>query len=88
MLKSREEILKQCGELIDTIGELFDEKIKYERKFCEESRKRKEAETELAKSNFKLEKIKAQINQLQIMGMKPLQAFKDDLLKILEGTNE
>lgn len=63
MLRSREEIIKQCGELIDMVGELFDEKIKYERKFCEESRKRKEAETELAKSNFKLEKIKAYIKK-------------------------
>ena len=77
MLKSREEITKQCGELIDTIGKLFDDKIKYERKFCEELRKRKEAETELAEANFKLEKIKAQINQLQIMGMVVLMKMKE-----------
>ena len=85
MLKSREEITKQCGELIDTIGELFDEKIKYERKFCEESRKRKEAETELAKSNFKLEKIKAYIEK----GKEDNYNIDvNDILDIVEGTNE
>lgn len=85
MIKSREEITKQCGELIDTIGELFDEKIKYERKFCEEARKRKEAETELAKSNFKLEKIKRYIKK----GKEDLYHIDiNDILDIVEGKDE
>ena len=85
MIKSREEITKQCGELIDTIGELFDEKIKYERKFCEESRKRKEAEKELAEANFKLEKAVMLLkNNIGNNAME----LRVEAIKILEGTNE
>ena len=56
MRKSREEIIKQTGELVDLVGELFDEREETWRKFCKCSRDLKEVEKELAKANFKIEK--------------------------------
>lgn len=95
MIKSREEITKQCGELIDMVGELFDEKIKYERKFCEESRKRKEAETELADKNFRLEKIKQFIEEHNIIGANKEylpqgveKCYSVELMCLVEGKDE
>ena len=85
MLKSREEITKQCGELIDTIGEIFDDKIKYERKFCEEARKRKESETELAEANFRIEKALTLLKNN--IGNNAIE-LRVETIKILEGKNE
>lgn len=57
MEKSRQEIIKQCGELVDLVGDLYDENEKNWRRYCNESRKRNEVEKELADRNFKIEKV-------------------------------
>ena len=56
MRKSREEIVKQTGELVDLVGELFDEREETWRKFCKCSRDLKEVEQELAEANFRIDK--------------------------------
>lgn len=58
MRKSREEIVKQTGELVDLVGELFDEREETWRKFCKCSRDLKEVEKELAEANYKIEQAK------------------------------
>ena len=56
MRKSREEIVKQTGDLVDLVGELFDEREETWRKFCKCSRDLKEVEKELAEANFRIDK--------------------------------
>ena len=86
MRKSREEIVKQTGELVDLVGELFDEREETWRKFCKCSRDLKEVEQELAKKNFIIEKA---LNYIAVVNeVKGTEAYRIGLIEILEGKNE
>lgn len=86
MRKSREEIIKQTGDLVDLVGELFDEREETWRKFCKCSRDLKEAEKELAKANFRIEKA---LNYIAVVNeVKGTEAYRIGLIEILEDKNE
>lgn len=86
MRKSREEIIKQTGELVDLVGELFDEREETWRKFCKCSRDLKEVEQELAEANFRIEKA---LNYIAVVNeVKGTEAYRIGLIEILEGKNE
>lgn len=86
MRKSREEIVKQTGDLVDLVGELFDEREETWRKFCKCSRDLKEVEQELAEANFRIEKA---LNYIAVVNeVKGTEAYRIGLIEILEGKNE
>lgn len=86
MRKSKEEIVKQTGELIDLVGELFDEREETWRKFCKCSRDLKEVEQKLAEANFRIEKA---LNYIAVVNeVKGTEAYRIGLIEILEGKNE
>lgn len=80
---SKQEIMDQVNDMVNLIDKLCNEKETNWRKFCNEARKHKETQQELAEANFRIEKA---INYIK--GFDSLCSQDKELLSILEGKYE
>lgn len=82
---SKQEIMDQVNDMVNLIDKLCNEKETNWRKFCNEARKHRETQQELAEANFRIEKVLTLLkNNIGNNSME----LRVEVIKILEGKYE